>query len=145
MPRPPKPVMDRLMARVIVTASGCWIYTGPLNHGGYGVISIGQRTDGRSIQRRAHRVAYEHLVGPIPDGLTLDHLCRTPACVNPSHLEPVTAAENIKRAAASITTCAQGHPYDASNTIRRRDGRRRCRECNRVRVALWRAAKKESA
>lgn len=76
-----------------VDASGdCWLWTGA-PHLGYGRFSRG-----RSGATYAHRVAYELLVGPIPDGLTLDHLCWNTLCVNPDHLEPVTRAENTRRA-----------------------------------------------
>lgn len=71
--------------------SGCWLWTKATNHGGYGVTWDGKRTV------VAHRFSYEAFVGPIPDGLHLDHLCVTPACVNPAHLEPVTQAENNRR------------------------------------------------
>jgi hypothetical protein len=74
-------------------------------------------------------------VGPIPDGLTIDHLCRTPACVNPEHMEPVTMAENIRRGTQADfqrrkTTCPQGHPYSHSIVSGSYVGRR-CRECHR--------------
>lgn len=85
----------------------------------------------------AHRFAYELLVGPIPTGLTLDHLCRRPACVNPSHLEPVSLRDNILRGegpvalGARVTHCPQGHPYDLFNTYIDPSGTRRCRTCHR--------------
>lgn len=81
----------------------------------------------------AYRFAYEFLVGPIPDGLELDHLCRVRLCVNPAHLEPVTHAENNKRAGVAKTHCKWGHPYNEANTYRRRDrpGNRQCRVCAR--------------
>ncbi len=75
-------------------AAGCWLWTGDLNDRGYPTFAL---LHDRTVY--AHRYAYELLVGPIPEGLTLDHLCRVPACVNPDHLEPVTKAENIRRAA----------------------------------------------
>ncbi len=76
----------------------CWLWTGAIMHGGYGQIRLrpGTRT------MNTHRFAYELLVGPIPDGLHLDHLCRVPRCCNPLHLEPVTQAENSRRGARAI-------------------------------------------
>lgn len=88
-----RPVRERLMERVQVDDNGCWIYTGATTNG-YGVIGLGRRSDGT---RQTHRVAYELFVGPIPDGLHLDHLCRVTLCCNPEHLEPVTQAENNLR------------------------------------------------
>lgn len=69
----------------------CWIWTGSTIRSGYGRLMY------RGEQVLAHRRYYEHHVGPIPEGLTIDHLCRVRACVNPDHLEPVTNAENVRR------------------------------------------------
>jgi hypothetical protein len=86
-------VIDRITDKVeIDVASGCWIFTGNRNGGGYGLISV----NGKG--RAAHRVAYEQIIGEVPDGLELDHLCNRPACCNPDHLEPVTHQENVRRA-----------------------------------------------
>jgi hypothetical protein len=71
---------------------GCWVWTGQVNTSGYGHF---RRVDGRTV--KAHRFAYEATYGPIPAGLTLDHLCGRPRCVRPTHLEAVTAAENLRR------------------------------------------------
>lgn len=82
----------RMAAKVRVSAGGCWLWTGAIQTRGYGSTGIGGGRTGL-----AHRVAYVALVGPIPQGLTLDHLCEVKRCVNPAHLEPVTAAENLRR------------------------------------------------
>ena len=84
----------------------------------------------------AHVFAYKLLVGVVPGGLELDHLCRVPACVNPAHLEPVTHAENLMRSPVAPTAinarkthCPQGHPYVAGNTYYRANGHRHCKTC----------------
>lgn len=82
--------LPRLLSRIAVHPNGCWLWTGCRSNG-YGQIGM----DGRMML--AHRLAYELIIGPIPTGLHIDHLCRTPLCVNPAHLEPVTPAENIRR------------------------------------------------
>ena len=83
--------LDRFVAKVERTED-CWLWTGASTALGYGQFSGGQ---GRLVY--AHRWSYEHHVGPIPEGLVIDHLCQTPSCVNPEHLEPVTQAENVRR------------------------------------------------
>ena len=75
--------------------SGCWLWLGILNNKGYGRFNA--KYDGKKGQRYAHRVSYAHYKGLIPKELELDHLCRTPCCVNPEHLEAVTHAENLRR------------------------------------------------
>lgn len=112
----------------------CWLWTGPCDGMGYGYISRGRRGEGNV---KAHRLAYELLVGPIADGLEPDHLCRVHACVNPRHVEPVTHAENMRRSLSYWSTkthCPRGHAYDDENTIvvtTPRPGRR-CRKCTRA-------------
>ena len=109
----------------------CWLWEGTRSPNGYGSIQVG-------YTQLAHRVAYELLIGPIPEGLTLDHLCRVRACVNPKHLEPVSVRENILRgvglAAMNVlkTHCPQGHTYDILNTYFYPDGKRACRTCRRL-------------
>lgn len=111
--------------------SGCWNWTARKTPDGYGQMKIGGRA-GRP--EYAHRLAYEHWVGPIPEGKHLDHLCRNPSCVNPSHLEPVTNRENIRRGLRGVLTthCPHGHAYDEANTgYSRGTGWRYCRACAR--------------
>lgn len=127
--------IDRFMSKVLVLDDGCWLWCASTARGGYG-----QFNDGRTMVR-AHRFAYEQLVGPIGEGLDLDHLCRERACVNPKHLEPVDRAENLRRgyAARGVPThCAQGHAFDRDNTFIRPGGARGCRTC---RNAASRASK----
>lgn len=81
----------KLESRRLITLLGCWLWTGGYNAAGYGLIAV----SGRML--RVHRVAYEFYVGPIPESLELDHLCRNKGCFNPGHLEPVTHKENVRR------------------------------------------------
>lgn len=129
--------------------TGCIIWTRGGNGQGYGHIWI----DGAT--RLAHRVAYE-LFAPIPEGLVLDHLCRTPACINANHLEPVTLVENVMRGQGCMaeyarrTHCPQGHPYEGENLWLRPaanngSGARRCRECKRIENRRYREKKKREA
>lgn len=136
---PARPI-TRFSTRVAVQPDGCWLWTGHLFKSGYGQFSIGTRCV------RAHRFAYELFLGPIPDGMQLDHLCRVRACVSPLHLEPVTARENTLRgdSPSSInarkTHCIHGHALTGANLHVRPDGTRRCRTCAAERQARTRLA-----
>ena len=117
-------------------SDGCWEWTGARTAAGYGQISLG---DGR--REYSHRYSYELLVGPIPAGFTIDHLCRRRSCDNPEHLEAVTLAENKRRGMsiaavnARKTHCHRGHEFTVANTIRQSGGRA-CRTCvNAAKVA----------
>ena len=136
---------NRFFASLTAQPDGCWMWTGTLNDGGYGMFAVG------GTNLRAHRWAYERFVGPIPAGLQIDHLCHDPdachggitcphrRCVNPAHLRPVTSQENTRRANSvarantAKTHCPQGHPY-AGDNLRVFDlgttRKRHCRTCD---------------
>jgi hypothetical protein len=130
-------------------ATQCWPWPGGVDGNGYVPMHWGGRT-GKRI--RAHRLAYELLVGPIPDGLHIDHLCKVRRCCNPAHMEPVTPAENALRSPSpptlnkAKTHCPQGHPYSVENTWISRMGWRQCRACKYERqLAYWAAHPEEYA
>lgn len=114
----------------------CWLWQRSKLTAGYGQV-------GRGIP--AHRVVYEELVGPIPEGLQLDHLCRVRACVNPGHLEPVTRRENLLRGEspaakhARKTHCPKGHPFEGENLYVDPRGQRGCKTCRREQLRAFRS------
>ncbi|MGY8831955.1 MAG: HNH endonuclease signature motif containing protein [Pseudomonadales bacterium] len=83
----------------------------------------------------AHRWAHERFIGPIPDGMEVDHLCANTCCVNPAHLEAVTSEENRRRALevfvprSTLERCANGHPWRIESTYINSKGRRTCKVC----------------
>lgn len=137
----------RFWPRVNRTPEGCWLWTAKAQtSNGYGQL----RVNGRMVL--VHRFAYELLVGPIPEGMQIDHLCRVRRCVNPDHLEPVTNLTNRQRSAPfrprmhrptrrphprEQTHCIKGHPFDEANTGAQPTGRR-CRACAREATQRWR-------
>lgn len=134
---------SRLWSKVAKSDGGCWIWTSAQRPDGYGVFWLHGRT------QMAHRVVWEALRGPIPDGLTLDHLCRNRICVNPDHLEPVTIRTNLLRGIsfsarnAAKIACPRGHPYDATYITKRKRGRY-CRICKRAAWHRWKARSREA-
>ena len=151
----PNPNRAEKMAREIALAkrfwikvsksSGCWTWMAGRDRAGYGRISD------RGKNRLAHRIAYKFVKGPIHKRLTIDHLCRNRACVNPDHLEAVTMRVNVLRGVGACaknarqTHCKRGHPFSIENTfILQREGRRErvCRECHRAQVARWHEAQR---
>ena len=131
----------RFAQKISVIQSGCWIWTGATSNRGYGHIWVAGKTKG------AHRVAYEIVKGPIPAGLTIDHLCRVKACVNPDHLEPTTLRVNLLRGIgptavnAAKTHCIRGHPLAEGHIYLRW---RVCRKCRRIRNRVWSQKNRES-
>lgn len=130
---PPSTTVDSFLARCVADlVTDCVLWTGSTDAKGYGLTRV------NSKNWRAHRYVYTQLVGPIPDGLQLDHLCRVPCCVNPDHLEPVTNRENVIRgiqARPRPTHCRTGHAYD---------GAVKCRTCRASACRRWRQRQKGS-
>ena len=124
--------IERFSRKYVVADDGCWQWTASKNEHGYGHFWNGSRV------APAHRWSLEFHVGPVPEGLELDHFCRNRSCVNPEHLEPVTRAENNRRAAAAQTHCINGHEFTEENTVVRRHGYRKCRTCKRAADLRWR-------
>lgn len=143
------PLLDRILRHIAIQPNGCWWWMNGFGQvpAGYGLITI----DG--AQLRAHRVVYEIYIGPIPDGLVLDHTCHDPKtcdggktcphrrCVNPAHLEPITREENVRRGCGpqswyeqrrSMTHCKRGHEY-TPETMKVYDGCRQCFLCQNER------------
>lgn len=116
--------------------SSCWEWVGFLDRHGYG--EFRQRRMSERFCWRAHRVAYEQLVGQIPNGLDLDHLCRVRCCVNPDHLEPVTRSENLRRSPTKgrrigldgFPECVNGHSVRPDSSRLDKFGYTVCRKCS---------------
>jgi hypothetical protein len=134
--------IDRFLAKIRIAESECWEWIAYRLPAGYGRFYDGHR------DAMAHRFAYETWNGPVPNGTTIDHLCRNRCCVNPDHLEAVTHRENLLRGNtvsalnARKTHCPRGHPYDEANTHIQRDGGRICRQCNRDRARAYYAGQR---
>ena len=123
--------------RGVQKTDSCWLWTGSKQPNGYGYIHAKYNNAGR-VNLKAHRVAYELLVGPIPDGLVIDHLCNNRGCVNPEHLRPSTNRDNVLRGAspcaknAAKTHCKRGHSFSLDNTYVRPSGERECLTCRSI-------------
>lgn len=130
--------IQRLMSKVSGTdRDSCVRWIASVDKHGYGQFRF------RGTTYRTHRAAYILLVGEIPEGMDLDHLCSDPRCVNPDHLEPVTHAENVRRGNAgrnwaAKTHCPRGHEYTPDNVIRHcQSGARVCRTCDLERKRIY--------
>ncbi len=139
----PVPTPQRFWSKVKF-ADSCWLWTGAIGSTGYGRFNAGPLT------AYAHRWAYEFCIGSIPDGLTLDHLCRVTRCVKPDHLEPVTYRANILRGnglsalAVRNNVCVAGHAFDSANTYVARNGKRHCRACKNRRSMQYYYKRREA-
>lgn len=136
------PILIRFWEKVSVTPNGCWEWSASTNaENGYGMFWNGERT------QVAHRFLYETIIGSVPVGFELDHLCRNKRCVNPTHLDIVTRSQNTARGLGpslarehqlAKTHCPQGHPYNTENTYVRPNGSRICRICSNESHKRWR-------
>ena len=145
----PRPTVSERFWKKVNKTETCWLWRGETNgKGGYGLVYTGEGKP----SFLAHRYAYEQVIGPIQDGLHLDHLCRVRRCVNPAHLEPVTNKENILRGISSPamnakkTHCQKGHEYDRTY----KNGSRGCHTCrmalqkiNRSKKRMWQESLKK--
>jgi hypothetical protein len=128
-----RPTIERFMSHVEKTEAGCWEWTGVRNRSGYGKFEVRGKT------LVAHRWSYEHFVGPIPEGFQVDHVkargCTLRSCVNPAHLEAVTAKENVHRSDSPCaensrkTHCIRNHELSGDNVRVNKSGSRVCRAC----------------
>lgn len=124
-----------MQTKIRISESGCWDWTGALNGKGYSSVGFSGKT------WLGHRVSYTVAVSKIPDGLTIDHLCRNKRCVNPEHLEVVSRAENSRRASRVITHCKQGHELAGENLrikYRARGEQRECVSCAKQIARVYR-------
>jgi len=143
--------LARIAEKFEVDENGCWLYTGGTNTTGYGRFWYNNATV------YPHRLVYELTVGPIPEGLQIDHTCHTVECrevpcphrrcINPDHLKPATCKANLNRGRNALrekTHCPAGHEYTAENTYTQLTGGRRCRACQRAHVRRQQQRRREA-
>lgn len=137
--------LDKLIWQKTDRSGDCWVWTAGKNAKRYGQICLYDKQTRRQFSFKAHRVSYEAVHGKIPDGLQIDHLCKNPSCIRPSHLEAVSARTNNIRSTsptsilAQKTHCMRGHPLSGENLHIRPNGNRACKLCQRWLQRRWRA------
>lgn len=136
-----KSPLESLWPKIEMTGS-CWIWTGTVNRSGHGMSCKKPKFGINSAL--VHRIFYETMVEHIPQGMEIDHLCRNPPCCNPSHMQVVTSKENFLRGNnpcainSRKTHCPKGHELIPENLTQRKNGRRECKECLRLRSQKYR-------
>ena len=136
--------LERFWTHVDINPGGCWLWKAGSSNRGYGKFWA----DGNTWS--AYRWLYQAVIGKVPKGLTLDHICRTRLCVNPAHLEIVSVKENVLRGIgitavnAKKTHCKHGHLFDEQNTYLVSDGSRACRTCVRLNMRRYLGIKSEA-
>lgn len=142
MARKTKPVFQRVTERLTPGPNGCLLWPGATSgKNGYGIVGV--KVHDKWTMRTVHRVVWEGTYGPIPDGMEIDHLCRTRLCANPDHLEVVAHAENQRRMAGDV--CPNGHIRTEETTRINANGARICVECRREAVRKHRRSKARQA
>jgi hypothetical protein len=140
--KPPLTTLERFMRKVRILDNGCWEWLGARTPYGYGNFGW----EGHNGMGLSHRFAYESLIGKVPKGKELDHLCKNKWCVNPKHLEPVTHQENMMRGYSSDyiklrrrlkARCPHGHLFTKNNTKINYRGARVCKTCEREGRKRW--------
>lgn len=146
-----RPEIDRFNEKFVIdSTTNCWNWIGKPRDDGYCLFSVGSKKDGSMHDVYAHRWSYEHFIGDIPDGYTIDHKCRNRRCVNPNHLEAVTNIVNVMRGNsipalnARKLYCKHGHPLDDANTYTYKDRQRHCRICHALSEQAQRDKRKPS-
>jgi hypothetical protein len=133
-------MQERLLAYSRVDGKGCWRWIGAIDAGGYGKVACSDSRSGRG----AHRMSYLTFVGPIDDGMTVDHLCFVPDCINPAHLRLLTEVENERNQRSAFARhCRRGHEFTDENTMRSPGKGRQCRACHNARNKTNRQAYNE--
>ena len=138
-----KKEISRFMSFVSQTR-GCWHWTGCLTSG-YGRFNRSAEV-GYKLLQLAHRFSWEYFIGPIPDGMQIDHLCRVRNCVNPYHLEVVSCKQNIQRGLVTRSKryCPKGHPYAGDNLYVSPSNKINCRACHRAHTKAYNKRKMEA-